>query len=70
MYEGGFQKNEAEVWHWARGQNSNYEYTNVTYAFICGIIVFSEFSKFLSHMYHIFLRKLKFHFQLFSNTVL
>ena len=26
--------------------------------FICGNIVFSEFSKFLSHMSHIFLRKL------------
>ena len=35
--------------------------------FICGNIVFSEFSKFLSHMSHIFLRKLKLHFQQFFN---
>ena len=41
------------------GQNSNYEYTSMKpRQFICGNIVFSEFSEFLSHMSHIFLRKL------------
>ena len=41
------------------GQNSNYDYTNAPQCNLrCGNIVISEFSKlFLSHMYHVFLKK-------------
>ena len=45
--------------------------------FICGIIVFSEFSKFLSHMSHIFLKKIvnvtfsaTFQYELCYNTLI
>ena len=63
QHKGGFQKMQQKCD--IGGQNSNYEYTNETYAIYCGNIVFSEFSKFLAHMSHIFLRKLI--FQLFFN---
>ena len=53
---GGFQKCSKSVTLWVKIQTMNTQMKPMK--FTCENIVFSEFGKFLSHMSHIFLRKL------------